>query len=114
MPAAIKNLSDFRARLSWLVLCAPENFPINSGGFGDNQRRNLDLAFLLLNEGLEALPKKLRESTHMPTVLRLLNQAHAAYIGGEEKEGAHLIQDVLNIVAPGRFTEYAARKGESL
>ena len=44
----------------------------------------------------------------------LVSAALAAYRAGDNKKGAHLLQDILNLAHPTRFKEYAERKGEPL
>lgn len=78
--------------------------------FGDDQKLNLERAFVELRYGLRFLPEKPMESTLMQTVHQLIEDAFAAYQSGERKKGAHLLQEIEDIVNPGRFVEYAARK----
>jgi hypothetical protein len=107
----IKNLSELKDAIGFTVLAAPDRFP-KLGAFGEDQRKNLDTAFERLRSGLVFLPKRLKESPLMQEVEKLLEESHSAYAAGDKTRGSHLLQDLDDIVHPGRFVEYEARKGE--
>ena len=109
----IKSLGQFRDAIGFTVLTAPDRFP-KIGAFGDDQQENLDVAFERLRTGLVFLPNRLRESALMPQIENLLADSYSAYAAGDRKQGAHLLQELQDIVNPGRFVEYAARKDISL
>jgi len=109
----IKNLSALKDAIGFTVLAAPDRFP-KVGPYGDDQRKNLDIAFERLRSGLVLLPQRLRESALMPEVEHLLAESYSAYAAGDRKRGSLLLQELENIVHPGRFVEYAARKGVTL
>ena len=111
MAAKIERLSDLRARISWIVLSAPDQFPV-SGSFGKDQGKNLLTAFDILNEGFPLVEKKIKEPAQLEQLRQMLKDALAAYQRGEKKKGAHLLQDFQSIVFPNRFKEYEERKGD--
>ena len=105
----LKELREFKDLLGSLVLRAPDN--LRYSFLSEAEQPTLDSEFIRLREGLELLPKKLKNSPLLCEIERLLDEALAAYKGGERLKGAHLLQDIEDIVNPGRFVEYAARKG---
>jgi hypothetical protein len=102
MAARIERMSDLRARISWLVLSAPDQFP-TTGSFGDDQRKNLTVAFDIVQDGFHLLEKKIKDPAQLCHLRALLGQALVAYQDGESTKGAHLLQDIQSIVFPNRF-----------
>jgi hypothetical protein len=109
--AKIKKLSDLNDRLGFTVLAAPSSFP-KVGAFGEDQSKNLLTAFDILREGLPLVEKKIKDPVLVTHLSQLLTDALAAYQEGDDKKGAHLLQDFQDIVFPNRFREYEERKGE--
>jgi len=112
MAAKIENLSDLRARISWIVLSAPDQFP-TTGSFSGDQSKNLVIAFDLVQAGFPLVEKKIKDPVQLEQLRKLLHDALVAYQHGEDKRGAHLLQDFQGIVFPDRFKEYEERKGDN-
>lgn len=112
MAAKIENLSDLRARISWIVLSAPDQFP-TTGSFSDDQSKNLLIAFDLVYAGLSLVEKRIKDSSRLEELRALLRDALVAYQRGDDKKGARLLQDFQDMVFPDRFKEYEDRKGDS-
>jgi hypothetical protein len=113
MARKFERFSDVSAHISTMVLCCGQSFP-KVGPYGDDQPENIEIAFRRLREALPIVATKLRDASKFSEVEKLLDASLAAYRAGEEKQGAHLLQDLLNVAHPSRFVEYAARKGEPL
>lgn len=112
MAAKIQRLSELSDRLGFTVLAAPDRFPM-VGSFGNDQNKNLVVAFERLEEGLPLVEKKIKDQAVLERLRNLLRDALFAYQQGDRKKGAHLLQDFQNIVFPDRFREYEERKGNS-
>ncbi len=108
--AKIKQLSDLDDRIGFTVLSAPDRFPM-VGSFGNDQKKNLLTAFDILYEGIPFVEQKIKDPEQLEHLKKLLRDALAAYQKGENKKGAHLLQDFQSIVFPNRFKEYEKRKG---
>ena len=113
MARKFERFSDVTDFIGFMVLCYGQRFP-KVGPFGDDQNENLEVAFLRLREGLPLIAKKLRDDERLREVEGLVDASLASYRSGDHKRGAHLLQDIENIIHPNRFMEYAARKGEPL
>jgi hypothetical protein len=113
MLRTFERSSDVKAHISFMVLCCGTDFPKN-GPYGNDRKKDLELAFARLREGIPLIAKKLRDTDKVIQIERLLEMSLNAYQTGERKNGAHLLQDILDIAYPKRFSEYAARKGETL
>jgi hypothetical protein len=113
MARKFERYSDVTDFIGFMVLCCGKRFP-KVGTFGDNQSENLEVAFQRLREGLPLVAKKLRNDEKLREVEGLIGASLAAYRSGDNMRGAHLLQDIENVVNPERFSEYSARKGEPL
>ena len=92
------------------MLSAPARFP-KLGPFTGDPSADLEHAFRTLRDGVERFKRKLPDEKQ-GFVSATLNEAHQAYLAGDAKKGAHLLQDIQDAWFPGRFAEYAARKVE--
>lgn len=110
MAAKIESLPDLRARISWIVLSAPDEFP-TTGSFGSDQAKNLVAAFALLDDAFPLVEKKIGDPARLARLQQMLKDSLAAYQQGDDIKGAHLLQDFQNAVFPDRFNEYEASKG---
>jgi hypothetical protein len=113
MTRKFERFGDVSAHMGFMVLCCGNSFP-KVGPYGDDQEQNLEIAFARLRDGLPLVAKKLHDASKLAEVEKLIDASLDAYRSGERKRGAHLLQDIENIVHPTRFAEYAARKGEPL
>jgi hypothetical protein len=113
MARKFERFGDVSDHMGFMVLCCGNRFP-KVGPYGDDQEQNLEIAFARLLEGLPLIAKRLRDASKLSEVESLIGASLNAYRSGDRKRGAHLLQDVENIILPTRFAEYAARKGEPL
>ncbi|MGF6495502.1 hypothetical protein ABIE56_003701 [Luteibacter sp. 621] len=112
MAQRINKLSDLSDRIGFTLLSAPDRFP-TVGAFGSDQKKNLLIAFDILQEGFPLVEKKIKDPAQLEKLQQLLKDALLAYQQGERKKGAHLLQDFEEIVFPNRFKEYEERKGDN-
>ena len=108
-----ERIGDLRAHISTMVLCCGAKFP-EVGPYGKDQSANIQIAFDELRSGLPLLRKKLQDDAKLQEVERLIGASLHAYQSGECKQGAHLLQGILNIAFPGRFAAYARKKEQPL
>lgn len=104
MQATIKNLADLNDYIGFVVLSAPSKFP-KIGPFSGNPQADVTHAFIQLNEGMRLLEKKLKSDEQMERLRKILDDSRNAYLQGDSKRGAHLLQDFQDIVFPGRFRD---------
>ena len=88
----MKSVDDLYDHIGYVVLRAPDRFPVEDYLPAD-QQMTLEMAFEQLREGVEiAYPNDFHPEKR--TILNsLLDQSFAAYKAGEEVKGAHLLQD---------------------
>ncbi|MFC0156126.1 hypothetical protein ACFFJ4_21825 [Xanthomonas dyei] len=91
---SIDSLYDF---IGYVVLCAPDNFPVRDYLPADAQM-NLDRAFAELRHGIELIEHDMADDAKRKHLASLLDQAFAAYKAGDELRGAHLVQDFQNLI----------------
>lgn len=103
--AKIRRLSEFNDALGFLVLAAPDNFP-QRGSFGSDQKKNLLLKFQELEDGFHFVEEKITDPAVLAHLRQLMKDSLTAYQQGDKKKGAHLLQDIQDIVFPNRFKEY--------
>lgn len=108
--AKIMKLSQFNDALGFLVLAAPDHFP-QRAPFGGDQERNLRLKFKELEDGFHFVEHKVKDPAVLAHLKQLMNDSLTAYLQGDKKTGAHLLQDMQEVVFPNRFKEYEKRKG---
>jgi len=105
-----ENLAQYSNYLSFTLLCGGRKFP-TIGPFGDDQQANLVVAFRALTDSLPIVEKHLEEGEKFSRVKKLLENSLAAYQEGDDVTGGRLLDEILDIVAPSRYEEYAQRKG---
>jgi len=113
MARKFERFSDVSAHIGAMVLSCSYGFP-KLGPYGDDHKQNIEVAFDRLREGFPLIAKKVRNEEMLVEIDGLVSAALAAYRAGDNKKGAHLLQDILNLAHPTRFKEYAERKGEPL
>ncbi len=86
-----KNVSELKDFLMFMVLSAPDNFP---------EWRNLDLgkAFERLNEGLDNCAAEIGDAEKLQRIRQMVADSHKAYLKGDLIKGAHLLQDVAQLL----------------
>lgn len=96
----IKTVDDLYDHIGYVVLRAPNRFPIEDYLAPDEQM-TLDKAFSQLRDGVEVAYPDDYHPDKKPLLYALLDQSLAAYRSGEDVKGAHLLQDFQdNIFKP--------------
>lgn len=108
MGTKIRNLSEYNDRIGFIVLSASSRFP-KVGPFGDDQIRNIEIAFESLWDGFPFVEKKIESPEEISFLRQLLRASLTAYQQGDQKKGAHLLQDFQDVVFPNRFKDYEER-----
>ncbi|KJJ99194.1 hypothetical protein UB44_13720 [Burkholderiaceae bacterium 26] len=109
-PASILQLAIMKIRTfeslgqyhdSWatIILCAPDRFPEydwDTPARGQAQR--LEEAFASLEAGCHFAEKKLKTPRLIGVFHELLKMSHEAYLAGDGKRGAHVLQEAEGLV----------------
>ncbi|HWU85017.1 MAG TPA: hypothetical protein VN028_06755, partial [Rhodocyclaceae bacterium] len=90
----VDSLYDF---IGYVVLCAPDRFPIRDYLSADEQM-NLEKAFNELRHGLSFIDIEVADEAKRKRLDTLLDQALVAYREGDERGGAHLMQDFQDLI----------------
>ena len=96
----MQDITDLWNRVSYLVLCAPDSFPVDDF-LSDDDQMTLDKWFSQLHEGISIAYPKNKFSGAAYDDLRhhlkaYLDDARTAYDAGEVVKAAHLLQDFRN------------------
>ena len=84
----IGELDDF---LAFVLLKAPDRFPAH---------RNMDLAkaFQEINSGIKNCAPKINDSDKVTKMESLSKESESAYMAGNDVKGAHLIQELAEVL----------------
>lgn len=93
----IESEEDLFEFLSLVVVCAPDEFPVEDFLPADSQL-NLERAFEELNWGMALVRQGNRQPELLASAQRLLDEALASYSRGDDVQGAHLVQDFEALV----------------
>lgn len=93
----IKSIDDLYDHIGYVVLRAPDRFPVEDYLPTDEQM-TLERAFEQLRQGVEfAYPDDFHPEKRA-ALNELLDRSFTAYKGGSEVEGAHLLQDFQDAI----------------
>ena len=89
--AWVNDVNSFYDFIGYVVLCAPDRFPVEDY-LSPDQQMSLEKAFVELRKGVDlvAMPPDGKRNE----LLQLLNKSLAAYQSGDDVKGAHLLQDL--------------------
>ena len=88
----LKSIEELYNHIGYVVLCAPDKFPIRDYPKPEEQM-NLDRAFEQLRQGVDlAYPADFCPEKKW-SLYTLLDQSLTAYKSGDRLRGAHLLQD---------------------
>jgi hypothetical protein len=88
----LKSVEDLYEFIGYVVLSAPDRFPVEDF-LEPEQQMTLDLAFELLREGVEIAYPPDFHPEKKPTLYALLDRSLSAYRAGDRRTGAHVLQD---------------------
>ena len=102
MTMKMSRLSELNDYLGFVVLSAPNKFP-KVGPFGEDPANILETAFAQLREAMTLANKKIKDPEVIQELNTLLERSLSAYRAGDVGQGAHLLQDIQDILFPERF-----------
>lgn len=86
------RFSEYRNMIGYVVLGAPDQFPVEDYLAPDEQM-TLDKAFAQLRRGLPVAYDRIKDKDAIPKALELLEASYRAYESGDQRAGAFLLQD---------------------
>jgi hypothetical protein len=94
MATRVNDLGEFRQLLHVAVMCAPDKFPVRDF-LQPQDQLTLDSAFKDLNRGIEFVRGEAIDKSKLQA---MLDQSLALYRQGRAVEGAHILQDLEDMV----------------
>lgn len=93
----VKNIEHFLQLLHVTVLCAPDRFPVRDF-LDEDEQLNIETAYRDLNYGMQFVAKKVKNPETVTKVQKMLDEFLTLYKRGEEQKGAHMLQDLEDVV----------------
>lgn len=93
----VNNIEEFKRILHVTVLCAPDRFAVRDF-LDEDEQLTLETAYRDLNYGMQFVAKKVKNPEIVAQVQQMLDQSLSLYKSGEEQKGAHMLQDLEDIV----------------
>ncbi|WP_299322366.1 hypothetical protein [Parasphingopyxis sp.] len=93
----VKDIDALHDFVSYVVLCAPDEFPVEDF-LEDHEQMNLEKAFEELRHGILLLHPEVGTPQKVPIMHSKLDEAYKAYKAGDGDKGAHLVQDFRNMI----------------
>jgi hypothetical protein len=93
----VRKASDLKSFMGYVVVCAPSSFP-KEDFLSEAEQMTLEKAFVEIRRGISMLDPRKITSENLPAIQSLLDRAYAAYTLGEVVKGAHLLQDVEDMI----------------
>lgn len=88
----VRDIDSFYNFIGYVINRAPNSFPIEDY-LPDDEQLNLDRAFNELRYGVSLIETGVADAKKRQKLLSLLDEALAAYRGGADIKGAHLLHD---------------------
>ena len=95
--AWVRDISSFYDFIGYVVLRAPNRFP-HEDYLPNDEQMTLEKAFSELQNGLSLVEKDHPGACASRKLHDLLNSSLAEYQNGNEVKGAHLLQDLQNLI----------------
>lgn len=102
MKQTFESLGQYHDSWTTVILCAPDRFPEYDWDEPRSQAERLEEAFAGLNAGAHLAEKKLKGARLSRIFHELLRMSHEAYLDGDSKRGAHVLQEAEGLVWPSR------------
>jgi len=93
----VKNIEHFLQLLHVTVLCAPDRFSVEDY-LEEDEQLTLETAYRDLNYGMQFVAKKVKSPEIVANAQKMLDESLACYRQGERVKGAHMLQDLEDIV----------------
>jgi len=98
-----ESLGQYHGSWSTIILCAPDQFPeYDWDPPPRSQAQRLDEAFAGLREGAHFAEKRLKTPRLIGVFHELLKMSQEAYVNGDVRRGAHVLQEAEGLVWPSR------------
>jgi hypothetical protein len=101
MLTSFESLGQYHDFWATVVLCAPDNFR-SVDGSPVNQQTELRSSFETLKKWFPLAERKFKDPRLIGVLRELLVMAEEAYVAGEEKRGAHILQECEGLIWPSR------------
>lgn len=96
----MESVDDLWNHIAYVLLCAPDQFPIEDF-LADDQQMNLDRAFVQLRQGVEIAYPQAEFVDKRALLNGILDKCLALYLAGENIKAGHLLNDFQdNIFKP--------------
>ncbi len=96
----MESVDDLWNRIAYVLLCAPDDFPVEDF-LADDQQMNLDRAFEQLRQGVQIAYPEASFADKRVMLYNILDQSYAHYKAGETIKAGHLLNDFQdNIFKP--------------
>jgi len=96
-----RALSNYRDFLSYVIVCAPNDFP-EEDYLQPHEQMTLAKAFAELEAKLSVVSERVKGKDVVALLRELLSMAHNSYLHGQDVEGAHMLQEFETIIWPSR------------
>jgi hypothetical protein len=110
MTRKIESVSGFSDLIGFTILAANGAWP-KFAPYTADESQNLTLMFDRFEQGLPVVKKNLQNDEDFERIKQMLAEARSAYLQGEKRKGAHLLQAVDRVICPDGLAEYEKRKG---
>lgn len=98
---SFESLGQYHDLWATIVLCAPDNFR-SIDGSPVNQQAELRTSFEVLKEWFHLAERKFKDPRLIGVLRELLVMSEEAYLAGEKKRGAHILQECEGFIWPSR------------
>jgi exonuclease VII small subunit len=93
----VKDIESFYDFIGYVVLRAPDRFPVEDF-LQDDEQMNLDRAFEELHKGIDLIDPRVADEEKKIALANMLEESLAAYESGDDVKGAHLLQDLEGMI----------------
>ena len=92
----VKNVEDLRDFISYMVLYAPNEFPVEDY-LEKHEQMNLEKAFKEVSRGLELI-KEREPQAQIDVFEKIVKESKENYEAGNDIKGAHLLQELESLI----------------
>ncbi|KWE78476.1 hypothetical protein [Burkholderia territorii] len=95
--AWVDSFGEFVDFISYVLLSAPDDFPVEDY-LSDDEQMNLDKAFDELKGGMRFVEQRIHDKDVVARLHGLLDASFVAYRADDSTKGAHLLQDFQRLL----------------
>lgn len=95
------RLSEYRNFLGYVLLSAPEKFPVEDF-LSEEEQMDLDKAFAELFRAFPMLKQRTKDENLLSLAREVLQISYEGYKSGNEIRGAHALQEFEGLLWPSR------------